>query len=76
LNVKVAADNTYAQVAGGLRPTKTPRLAATAGIDWWAMLRLTQSAYALYESSCYDDDLNTHRLDPGVTLDAQAHLTR
>ena len=78
LNVRVAADFTYAQVAGGLRPAETPRLAATAGIDWRAMSRLTLSADARYESSRYDDDLNTRRLDPGVTLDARAqvHMTR
>ena len=78
-NARVAADYTYARVDGGsaapqltgLRPAETPRFAATAGLDWRALPRLTLSADARYESTRYDDDQNTRRLDPGVTANAR-----
>jgi outer membrane receptor protein involved in Fe transport len=82
LQARFAADYTYARVDGGtaapqltgLRPAETPRFAATAGIDWRAMPRLTLSADARYESTRYDDDQNTRRLAPGVTADARAEV--
>ncbi len=82
LNVRIAADYTYATVDGGaaaprltgLRPAETPRFAATAGIDWRAASRLTLSADARYESARFDDDQNTRRLAPGVTVDARAQV--
>jgi outer membrane receptor protein involved in Fe transport len=82
LDARVAADYTWARVDGGgaarqltgLRPAETPRFAATAGLDWRALPRLTLSADARYESARYDDDLNTRRLAPGVTVDARAQL--
>lgn len=79
LSARVAADYTYARVDGGsqapqltgLRPAETPRFAATFGFDWRALPRLTLSGDGRYESTRYDDDQNTRRLDPGFTANAR-----
>jgi outer membrane receptor protein involved in Fe transport len=80
LIVRAAADYTYARVDGGSqapqltgrRPAETPRFAATLGLDWRALPRLTLSGDGRYESTRYDDDQSTRRLDPGFVADARA----
>ena len=55
----------------GLRPAQAPEWSATAGLDWRATDRLTLALAARYESSRFDDDLNSRMLDAAVTLDAR-----
>ncbi|VXB25479.1 TonB-dependent receptor [Brevundimonas sp. G8] len=55
----------------GLRPAQAPEWSATAGLDWRATDRLTLALAARYESSRFDDDLNSRVLDATVTLDAR-----
>ena len=55
----------------GLRPAQAPEWSATAGLDWRATDRLTLALAARYESSRFDDDLNSRVLDAAVTLDAR-----
>ena len=55
----------------GLRPAQAPEWSATAGLDWRATDRLTLALAARYESSRFDDDLNSRALDAAVTLDAR-----
>jgi outer membrane receptor protein involved in Fe transport len=56
----------------GLRPAQAPEWSATAGIDWRTTDRLTLSSRARYESTRFDDDLNSRVLDAALTLDARA----
>jgi outer membrane receptor protein involved in Fe transport len=56
----------------GKRPAQTPKLTATAGLDWAASGRLRLSADARYESARWEDDLNTRKLGAGVQLDVRA----
>ena len=56
----------------GLRPAQTPRLTLTAGAVWRPMARLSLDATLRYESLRFEDDLNTRRLDPAVSVDLQA----
>jgi vitamin B12 transporter len=82
LEVRVAADYTDAEVDGGAaapqltgrRPAQTPKFAATAGVDWRPIERLTLTLDARYEGARYDDDQNTRRLAPGVTADARVEV--
>jgi outer membrane receptor protein involved in Fe transport len=82
LNLRAALAYTDAVVDGGAaaplltgkRPAQTPKFAATAGADWRPLDRLTLSADARYESSRFDDDQNTRRLPPAVTVDARAEV--
>lgn len=53
----------------GLRPAQAPHWSATAGIVWQAWSDGAFSADARYESERFDDDLNTRRLSPALTLD-------
>ena len=55
----------------GLRPAQAPEWSATAGLDWRATDQLTLALAARYESSRFDDDLNSRVLDAAVTLDAR-----
>jgi outer membrane receptor protein involved in Fe transport len=80
LDWRAAFAYTHARVDGesvapqltGKRPAQAPEFSATAGLDWRAMRRLTLSTQLHYESLRYDDDLNTRKLKPGVTLDGRA----
>ncbi len=54
------------------RPALTPRLTTTAEARWRPTSRLEVSADLRYESTRYDDDLNTLRLRPALTVDLRA----
>jgi outer membrane receptor protein involved in Fe transport len=79
LTLRAAFSYTHARVDGqtaapqltGLRPAETPETTVTAGIDWAVAGPLTLHAEARGESIRYDDDLNTRRLSPSVSLDLQ-----
>ncbi|WP_428156097.1 TonB-dependent receptor [Brevundimonas sp.] len=79
LSLNAAASWTDAEIDGGsaaaqltgLRPAQAPEWSATAGLDWRATDRLTLALAARYESSRFDDDLNSRVLDAAVTLDAR-----
>jgi outer membrane receptor protein involved in Fe transport len=58
----------------GKRPAQSPRLTLTSGLDWRLGGRLSLSADLRYESPRFEDDLNSRKLSPGVTLDARAAL--
>jgi len=80
LSLRAAYAYTHARVDGGsvapqltgLRPAQTPKLTATAGLDWQASDKLNVSADLRYESLRFDDDLNSRKLSAGVGLDARA----
>ncbi|MFN3523891.1 MAG: TonB-dependent receptor [Phenylobacterium sp.] len=80
LGLRAAASATRAEVDGGeaapqltgKRPAQTPELTVTAGLDWTPAPRLRLSADARYESARFEDDLNSRKLSPAVTLDARA----
>ncbi|MEJ8404405.1 TonB-dependent receptor [Brevundimonas vesicularis] len=80
VSLNAAASWTDAEIYGGssaaqltgLRPAQAPEWSATAGLDWRATDRLTLALAARYESSRFDDDLNSRVLDAAVTLDARA----
>ncbi|QCQ99497.1 TonB-dependent receptor [Brevundimonas sp. SGAir0440] len=80
VSLNAAASWTDAEIAGGssaaqltgLRPAQAPEWSATAGLDWRATDRLTLALAARYESSRFDDDLNSRVLDAAVTLDGRA----
>ena len=56
----------------GKRPAQAARTTLTAGADWRCRPHLTLSAQLRYESSRFEDDLNTRRLGAGADLDARA----
>ncbi|WP_304167928.1 TonB-dependent receptor [Phenylobacterium aquaticum] len=56
----------------GKRPAQTPEVSVTAGGDWRMGERLTLSAETRFESERFEDDLNSRRLAPAVSLDARA----
>ena len=80
LNLRAAADYTHSVVNGGtaapqltgLQPAQAPRFTLTAGFDWKAVSKLGLHGDLRYESTRFDDDLNTHPLAPGVTVTARA----
>ena len=80
VSLNAAASWTDAEIDGGssaaqltgLRPAQAPEWSATAGLDWRATDRVTLALAARYESSRFDDDLNSRVLDAAVTLDARA----
>lgn len=80
VSLNAAASWTDAEIDGGssaaqltgLRPAQAPEWSATAGLDWRATDRLTLALAARYESSRFDDDLNSRVLDAAVTLDTRA----
>ena len=80
VSLNAAASWTDAEIDGGpsaaqltgMRPAQAPEWSATAGLDWRATDRLTLALAARYESSRFDDDLNSRVLDAAVTLDARA----
>lgn len=71
---------THARVDGGgsapqltgKRPAQAPAVAASGGLDWTLLRRLTLSAELRYEGLRYEDDLNSRRLKAGLQLDARA----
>ncbi|SPU52033.1 enterobactin receptor protein [Brevundimonas vesicularis] len=79
VSLNAAASWTDAEIDGGssaaqltgLRPAQAPEWSATAGLDWRATDRLTLALAARYESSRFDDDLNSRVLNAAVTLDAR-----
>lgn len=79
VSLNAAASWTDAEIDGGssaaqltgLRPAQAPEWSATAGLDWRATDRLTLALAARYESSRFDDDLNSRVLDAAATLDAR-----
>ncbi|MRL68352.1 TonB-dependent receptor [Brevundimonas sp. SPF441] len=79
VSLNAAASWTDAEIDGGssaaqltgLRPAQAPEWSATAGLDWRATDRLTLALAARYESSRFDDDLNSRVLDAAVTLDGR-----
>jgi vitamin B12 transporter len=80
LGWRTAVSYTEAEVDGGssapqltgLRPAQTPKLTATAGVDWQATDRLSLTADLRYESMRFEDDLNSRVLGSGVSVDARA----
>lgn len=80
LQVRAALGYTVAEVDGvsaapqltGLRPAQAPRLTVTAGADWRATRRLRLSADLRGETQRFEDDLNTRRLAPALTVNARA----
>ena len=80
LKLRAAADYTHSVVDGGaaapqltgLRPAQAPRFTLTAGLDWNAIDKLGLHGDLRYESTRFDDDLNTHPLGGGVIADARA----
>ena len=80
VSLNAAASWTDAEIDGGssaaqltgLHPAQAPEWSATAGLDWRATDRLTLALTARYESSRFDDDLNSRVLDAAVTLDGRA----
>ena len=80
LSTRAAVDWTHARVNGGAVaprdtgkiPTETPEVTATGGVAWRPIARITLLADLRYESSRFDDDLNTLRLGPATTVDLRA----
>jgi outer membrane receptor protein involved in Fe transport len=77
--VRAAADYTHSVVDGGStapqltgkQPAQQPRFTLTAGFDWQALTKLGLHGDLRYESTRFDDDLNTRPLSPGVTANAR-----
>lgn len=80
LDLRGAVTYTYARVDGGtqapqltgLRPAETPALVATADAVWRALPRLTLTGELRYQSSEFDDDENTRKIEGGTEVDARA----
>jgi len=78
--LEIAGAYTNARVDGGsaapqltgLRPAQTPRVTATSGLAWRPAGRLSLYIDLRYESERFDDDLNTLRIAPSVSLNARA----
>lgn len=56
----------------GLRPAQAPRFTGVASVDWRVTDRVNLAGDLRFESSRFDDDLNSRRLDAATTLDLQA----
>lgn len=77
---RLAGGYTEAKVDGGsaapqltgLRPAQTPRLTLSGEAGWRPSDAVTLSAAVRYESSRYDDDLNSRKLSAATTLDLRA----
>jgi vitamin B12 transporter len=80
LSLELAAAYTHARVDGGtaapqltgLRPAQTPEITATSGLTWRPAGRLSLAGELRYESERFDDDLNTLRIAPSVSINARA----
>jgi outer membrane cobalamin receptor len=53
----------------GLRPAQSPQWSANAGLSWRLGDTTKVSADLAYESARFEDDLNSRRLSPALTLD-------
>lgn len=82
LGWRAAVNYTNAAFGSGpltdLRPAQSPELSVSAGLTWRATNAATLSAALIYESSRFEDDLNTRQLDAAILLDlrAEQHLAR
>lgn len=80
LGWRAAFAYTHARVDGGSaapqltdnRPAQAPEFAATGGLDWRPLERLSLAAELRYESTRYEDDLNSRKLKAGLQVDARA----
>ncbi|WP_292026535.1 TonB-dependent receptor [Brevundimonas sp. UBA2416] len=80
LSVRAALSLTDAQLDGGvlapqltgLRPAQAPDWSATTGVDWRPVDRLSLAADLRWESSRFEDDLNSRVLEAAVTADLRA----
>ncbi|HEX4180050.1 MAG TPA: TonB-dependent receptor [Caulobacteraceae bacterium] len=80
VSLEVAGDYTNARVDGGaaapqltgLRPAQTPRVSATSGVVWRPEGRFSLRADLRYEGERFDDDLNTLRIAPSLSVNARA----
>ena len=80
LKFRAAADYTHARVDGGSvapqltgkLPAQAPAFTATGGFDLQVTQPFGVHADLRYESSRFDDDLNTVHLGPGTKVDARA----
>jgi vitamin B12 transporter len=80
LGWRAAVSATHARVDGGssapqltgLRPAQTPELTVTAGLDWRPIERLNLTADVRYESSRFEDDINSRKLRAGTEIDMRA----
>lgn len=80
LGWRAAFAYTHARVDGGSaapqltdnRPAQAPEFAATGGLDWRPLERLSLSAELRYESRRYEDDLNSRELKAGLQVDGRA----
>ncbi|MDB5443180.1 MAG: TonB-dependent receptor, partial [Phenylobacterium sp.] len=80
LGWRAAVSATHARVDGGsaapqltgLRPAQTPELTLTAGLDWRPLDKLSLTADVRYESSRFEDDLNSRKLRAGTEIDVRA----
>jgi outer membrane receptor protein involved in Fe transport len=77
---RLGGDYTVARVDGGaaapqltgLRPAQTPRLTLSADAGWRPAEAIILSGSVRYESSRFDDDLNSRKLSAATTLDLRA----
>jgi vitamin B12 transporter len=80
VSAELAGDYTYARVDGGKtaprltgrRPAQTPRATITSGLAWRPAEPFSLRADLRYESERFDDDLNTLRIAPSISLNARA----
>jgi outer membrane receptor protein involved in Fe transport len=56
----------------GKRPAQAPRVTVTGGVSWQAMDELALDGDLRWESSRFEDDLNSLRLGAALELDARA----
>ena len=79
-DLRGAATYSHARVDGGdqapqltgLRPAQTPEAVVTASAVWTGLARLTLIGQLRYQSSTFDDDQNTRKIDGGAGVDARA----
>jgi outer membrane receptor protein involved in Fe transport len=77
---ELAIAYTHARVDGGsaapqltgLRPAQTPEVSATSGLAWRPLAPLSLRADLRYESARFDDDRNTLRIAPSISINARA----
>jgi outer membrane receptor protein involved in Fe transport len=80
LSWRTALSYTDAEVHGGssvpqltgLRPAQTPKWTVTGGFQFRPAEAFSLSADLRYESARFEDDLNSRRLSPGLSVDAEA----
>ncbi|CAN7280908.1 TonB-dependent receptor [Phenylobacterium sp. LjRoot219] len=80
LGWRAAFAYTHARVDGGSaapqltdkRPAQAPAFAATGGLEWRPLAPLSLAAELRYESTRYEDDLNSRKLKAAFQVDARA----